>query len=842
MTNLMGIDLNGLCDVSVEDVGSARKTTLFRGGNLPSVVVVQPRGPDEPINVIAGEEAAMAVEGRGWHWPDAAQVGDHGQGQRVPIFEILKAIADNRSIDAAGEDGPPTKLLGAAIEALARPRAGAAKASDERKVIISVPDDNRFLEAARQRVIDAATNSGLAPTLLWRPVAAVLGLGSHLPEHIEDMHGREIGVLSCLEDGVHAARLTMEVAGEEHARYLVPVRNGAGTAALYRRPISALATELARRLAPDDDPREGWQLNWGSGLAQTMLLHAEAEISLSDRIVQTKRGWDLVPDHGRADLPEVEFEPDDLRRLAKFLEKVNYTIFEGPALEAGVENNYLPGFLGEHLVPDAQALIFATRTQNLAAHGCAAYQDRIAKGQATYKDQLPQLRLAASRERADPEFVDLLRPDQLRAIGGKPSIEECELDFKVSPGTRRLEFYLVREGKARHVRIDLHEPVREEVPIMMRIRQEAAQGTARLTLIGADANKFRPVEIHWERMEEVERTEDEILETLRQEPVKVPPVHTQLCHTWYWSQIPRGGSGALTTAVPQLFAHLNQDEPPIEDIRDLLGDMSNMLTSRGTPMTQNVAPTQGQDVYRAVSSDGQLPQPGGALTQDILDSFDDCLRRLDEMTADTGSVAPQFLSDSVRFAGWCFLHCPAELRDHLFRTASDGHRSDLAPLVYYGAMGKVFTTADEFRAFFGFLERDLKAIGSKFKSYQIEGLWYLLSLREQAPLFLSDDQATLFATKILDRIEDKLRKPAAPSRLIKSSMRAYAGLIRYRLKRGNFLTPEDGAIEERQRRVFQKLLDRCDRANVPRIAALTEEVIKFLENRGTDSTILQWDD
>ena len=58
-----GIDLNGLCDVSVDGVGRQ----VLRGGDVPSVVVVQPRQDGGPLRVIAGMEAAMGIAGHRRH-------------------------------------------------------------------------------------------------------------------------------------------------------------------------------------------------------------------------------------------------------------------------------------------------------------------------------------------------------------------------------------------------------------------------------------------------------------------------------------------------------------------------------------------------------------------------------------------------------------------------------------------------------------------------------------------------------------------------------------------------------------------------------------------------------
>ena len=274
MSRLTGIDPNGLCAVSVETVDEG----VLRGGDVPSVVIIQSSQSDEFLRVIAGTEAAMAVEGRGWHWPSSAQVTDAKKTLRLPLQHILKAIVHNTDVDIAGQRRRPTELLAAAISALARPQSPLA-AGQARDAVIAVPDDGRFLEEARQRLIDAAVQGGLTPTLLWRPVAALLGLEPQLSaENVAKLSGRTIGVLSCLEDGVHAARLEVEVETDEKdgQTYFVPVRRQAGIVAAYKRPILDLAEELASRYAPPDDPQSGWQLLWGNGLALSWLLRLKA--------------------------------------------------------------------------------------------------------------------------------------------------------------------------------------------------------------------------------------------------------------------------------------------------------------------------------------------------------------------------------------------------------------------------------------------------------------------------------------------------------------------------------------------------------------------------------------
>jgi hypothetical protein len=193
----------------------------------------------------------------------------------------------------------------------------------------------------------------------------------------------------------------------------------------------------------------------------------------------------------------------------------------------------------------------------------------------------------------------------------------------------------------------------------------------------------------------------------------------------------------------------------------------------------------------------------------------------------------------VRFGGWCFRRCPDGIRRHLLDAARRGNVPNVQ--IYFRAMGKVFADEEDCGAFFTILERRLTGMDVQFKQYEIEGLFYMLSLRETAPFALTDGQATLFASKLLARIEERLSTHGQLSRLINASLKAYAGLMRYRLVRASYMTPQDPALGERQRRVLENLLRRSRRENRIQITRLTESLIEWSEKRGTDTSILQWD-
>ena len=156
-------------------------------------------------------------------------------------------------------------------------------------------------------------------------------------------------------------------------------------------------------------------------------------------------------------------------------------------------------------------------------------------------------------------------------------------------------------------------------------------------------------------------------------------------------------------------------------------------------------------------------------------------------------------------------------------------------------MGKVFADKRDHQAFFALLEQELTSHDTKFKLNQIEGLFYLLSLRETAPFDLTDRQATLFASMLLARIQECVRGRKQLSRLVNASLKAYAGLMRYRLVRTDYMTSQDPALGEKQRLILGSLLKRSRRENRAQIAKLTKSLIEWSEKRGTDRTILQRD-
>ena len=307
----------------------------------------------------------------------------------------------------------------------------------------------------------------------------------------------------------------------------------------------------------------------------------------------------------------------------------------------------------------------------------------------------------------------------------------------------------------------------------MRIRQQPAQGTARLTLVAAEEGSlFRPVELHWEHMTEQDLTEEEVLERLQEEPWDVPPVQPQPCHSLLWTTHLTSAGGPLVQLLPQLAAILGSDRPSPDDLLPLLARHSLLLTRRSSPAILTRRRTRDWTLYRAVSSNGAIPEPTDELSPAVLKQLDSCLERLGVLITSELRIDTSIRNAIIRFGGWCFLLCPSGIRRHLVEAA----KSDKVPdaRIYFRAMGKVFADNEDCGAFFALLERQLSGDDAIFKINVIEGLFYILSLREEAPLALTHRQATLFANKLLDRIQERVRSRKPLSRLVNVSLKTYA--------------------------------------------------------------------
>ncbi len=828
MVTTIGIDLNGLSDVSAKPRDG--KLEIYRGGDVPSVVVLPKEndgGGRNGLTVIAGEEASRSIEGRGWQWPESAQVSG-GTSRRIPVVSLLEGIQTGNPIKTQLGEVDAQDLLGATIEALAGPDAQEPDA----RVVIAISDDGTYSEEIRQRLLDAAAGHTIPATLLWRSVAAFLGLEEQLRPVARRLVGKKVGVLSLMGGGVQVNCLEIESSTDgSDAPYLVPVRRGPGIPIPYRTPIHKIAEQVARSLMPDD-PEGAWQVLWGDGLVLRWLLQLEDRPSL----VQRTNGWVLLDGHRPKDLPKVELSDAAFREIISFLGDTRYVIYEGPALEAPTAKNDLLVYHLQDVLRSKgmQCLNFADFKSHLAAKGSVVYAQRQAAKQRTYFDYLPKMRLAV-RKGTEPEFVELI-PSDARVEGG--FLFECRRDLGVSIPARasELKFYLLREGAVapRYVSIDLPARPPEPLPVSMTLRQRPAQGFAELSLEATDGHVgFAPIAVRWNQMEvRSDCSEDDILRELRSSDIEVPPVVPQPCHILSWTALTGGGQSLadIVLSLENLISGSLSDPTLIPSVKEL----GNRLT-RFVPLS---VLTRGEisdrTRFRAVSSDGDVPEPGPGLDASALAAFDRALSGLANCLYET--ECPDALRSAiVRSVTWTFQRCPEPVLKHLLEVA----RSKRIPndSIYYRAMGRCFSDEVGFKAFFAVLEHDVRE-QSSIKQQRLEGLRYLLSLREDAARSMSDVQSELFANAIMDRLQEMVMRGQF-ARLTREALRTLAAMLRFRLVSPSFAVPGETPAGDRLAMITGRIMKSA--VGTP-AANLAKSLLDWADRCGTDSSILQWEE
>lgn len=822
MTGFLGIDLNGLVDGIV---GLPGQTGASRG-EIPSVVVLPLKRPRGPLTVVGGEEASRAIEGRGWEWPTSACHGGPDRGLRIPVPEILEGLLRGTSVPTLHGEQEAADLAAAALAALETQSSCGTSGSAADPVLV-VRDNGRFDEIVQQRLLDALARRRSTTTLLWRPVAALLGIGDKLAPIAAKLDGKRVGVVSVLADGIDVSVVSLERHADRLGAYLVPVRDRAGLHVPFDRSLIECAREVACRMLPDD-PAGGWQVLWGNGLALQRLVGLPSR----PQLIQRAGRWQLLDADAIADVPLPDLDGDGLAQARALLGSIHMLVMEGPAMEArGPDGRRLA-----HRVEDALALgrkvdYSGWRDSFTAATGAAVFAQRRASGRHTYFDFLPQIRISA-RVDGTPRFVALIPPDARVEGGSSYRPPPFDLGLTVRKRVERLEVYLAREGERqpRRAVIELAVPPDRDVRVRLDLEQRPAQGLARLTLLPEVDGEMPLVELDWQRMPPDPRSEAEIVQYLEQAGGKVPPLIPVQGHWGLWS-------APLIQLLDRLGARLASPDQDLESCRKDLNELALFLVRR-LPV-RNTAET-GETSWRTcrlLSTEGALPTAGDAvlgaaeLLGGVLEGLGSRLPAVDL------SVPGPLRNAIVKVGSWTFTACPPPVREHLARCARRGEVVNA--MLDFGAMGRVFTQPEEMTAFFR-----LVAAQRELKRHHIEASLSLLSLRYRAALAIEAADAERLAAGTLARLREYRgvphrrgrQKGSGVHRLPRSCMRLLAGLLRHRLRNPQFLVPGGGPLADRIGSELERIrrLDGADR----RTRDLAAGVLDWMLERGGDIHIL----
>ena len=284
----------------------------------------------------------------------------------------------------------------------------------------------------------------------------------------------------------------------------------------------------------------------------------------------------------------------------------------------------------------------------------------------------------------------------------------------------------------------------------------------------------------------------------------------------------------------------------IEDNPDDLGDKeikeARMLLARyqaPSALTRGWGTMRHPETKRCrpVCSDGELPSPDEGLTEGTLKDFDSILEYLGELITDE-NLDKKTRNQIVTFCTWAFLRCPETVRDNLREAAEQLTVQSVLNDFY--AMGRSFSEESEIKAFFALLLDHSEKGNRHFKVYHTNALFYLLSLREEAPKFMTNEQAREFSKKVANLLENYTQERNYRGGM-RTALRALGGLLRYRLVDRQFLS-ETEYLGDRILKALRLIIKRSE-GNTARTAVgrLAKDVLTVFEERGVPDTILQWD-
>lgn len=861
----LGLDINGLVDSSAV-LDDPFATSGTAGLNLALPVVVVSAEPN--ARPICGAEAIASLEGRGWQWPTQARVNEPEQdgaepmSSRLPILRLLQRISK-------GTESVPTPygnrgldlLLGAHLRHLA---------GDATSGCIAIPDD--FSEDAQQLLLDAARRAvsihqgrriGFSARLLWRPVAALLGWAQGQPaEFVRSLHGTRALVIHRLPDGFSASILGLEVdASTADWPLLTPVRSRTGTYKASLASSVSLAEKAARAYASvTHDSSLYWQSLWGTGHAWQGITGA----ALSPVLMQRQDGsWVVVsgmdPDANGA----TEEAIDDAVQTAKLLQQewksVKFLLVEcplGPEMIGGLA-------YGQHLLRRLQHLRgfpggvqVVECAKGIVAHGCAVYQARLAQRLPTYFDYLPHLDINALVE-CRQQFVSLM-PEQTRIPGGE-RFGPLQVDhgFAVQAQAKEITFLIARDTRVRKTVAHLPLPPGKDARIELWVSQAPAQGNAQVEIrpaLGADRGLFGggTVLLDWRRnLDAIQNTRAEVEQQWVDDGgLPFPPHQPTQGHWALWA-----GLGIPDRIKRFLDAQISPNAPS-DEYRRSVDDLFDAFRVTQNPAYMRNVQCHEDGKFRAIGCDGQppkdlddklrwrVPRPVDGMTvaklysEMILKLGSDfaAIDRIDYVSASAKDIHRRL----ILTAAWCYAGAPESVIAY-FRKGLAGRNPRNWGFAVEGA-SRVLTNHDDMKRHFKAAQQilfDGQHLSVAGKTKWIKGVSQILSYREDAPLAMTQEQATIFALAAAKSINEELSEMNI-QRTFYSSVMLLLLVLRYRRNDCSFLKAE-GRQADKVREI-EEMLEKARMAAAqrnPQAAHFIDETLKFLHFRGTEFDIIK---
>ncbi len=781
MTTAFGFDLNGLWDFAAASDGEPDSKPVLKDLGIRGSIIRLASGKAKAARWIGGPQAALAPHGRGPGWGE--EIG--GAENRVFWADVLNAVAADALTDTQAE--AVRVFLDGLVD---RPSTAH----------VAVPDAGSFDEHARDRLLRLLSRTRrLRATLLWRPIAAILGWLEAPADsrHFQPSPDMRIGVLSLMGGGIQFADARLIREDWRGGDLWVPERSTAGlevqqgfggdmVAARHRHNIAAELCDVDQ--------------------ATLSVANAPWRAAVGDRRVfelirLPNRSWRRVPD---GTMPAIAISQSDVpgafRAAVKAAEAL---IIEGPMAGNAAWVDTLLQAIGVPGVPAHRA------KKGLVAEGGLAAALRTAAGAPVYYDFLPQLEINALVG-GEPRFVDLV-PKHTRLLGGSVYRRAAPGEFSIGKGATRPVFFLFKQDfpKGRMAEVDLPEEADREHRITVTVEQTPGQGLAQVRVSSDtfEAIRRQPIELNWSAMKEVDTSKEEILDSLRgQGGLAWPDAVATPGHPFLWH--PDHPNGDLRD---RLQAYLNL--PLLHsgsvnlDARNALMALRERFSKPETPsylarQMRLVCPEQGR--FRALDSNGQLPEARGEFevppdAERLLDAaLEKAGRELALVLAHRSfRYDEKLVGDIVGFCSWCFWRCPGSVIDCLVKKYSGMSDMPINHILLREGLGRVVHTPEHIVAYFRAVDKNLKK-ERKLSSSEFAALGRLLGTSAEAAELLLPATADLMLQQTSDEIAGENFKSSntAFKKKFKAALLMLAALLRHRRLRTTFIDPQDGAIGE----------------------------------------------
>lgn len=724
---IVGLDLNGRVDWAardwdVDDAGRAANSTTVIQGGLVSSVIRTVNG-----NLVAGPQAEKAPHGRGIGW---GEIGDPKSRNEL-----------SSSLDGITQGSSHAGSISAAVDALARH-------SDD--VVLAVPDLSDFAEASQGALLAAVVNRRRRGRLLWRSVAAFLGLLDEV--HIKaDQIGKRFCILTHTGAGLEVQVLTLRI-DRDHPEHVAPQRDGPGHLHVQEIGLDALfaSADLVTR-------EKNGHVDWA-------------------RCEPSRLGSRIVTGVG---------QPGDVEVLRTF--NANWVTVTAPditidalfpqalvipRLETGVTATFLvtplePRFAARlvRILQPALGPIVCVGP-DVIARGCLSAGRLIERGLPHYFDRLEPIAIAVIRGE-DPVFEYLI-PSNAVVPANKEYASDDLLGFEWGQGKTDAEFYILKGNEeVRHWDVHKMYGPRTNVPVIIRIRQTPGQSWARLTVSSTEWDELarNPVALEWEKLRPLDQTPEQILEQLRSPPPTIPIRIVERPHLAIWRGSDWTGAGQLARYAKQhfLLPHAKVDAAHwSKEIR----------APRRHP--------ESKERFWAIGTDGELPD---GLSSEVVEGFKTALAQMSHTVMSATLKHPLPNNDLLIALTWCFAKCPEDVQDAILSAL----QADAAGLshaltvpkrsltVLRQGAGRAIIGVNRLTVLFNYLQI------CDLNNDTINALAMALTRREEAPMALTRDHVDAFTHRLGDELLEQIRSGSFKLKF-RNTLSALAGLFRWRVR------------------------------------------------------------